>query len=111
MFRKAIVREPAKNFADGLTSVDFGPPDFERALRQHEAYCKAMESCGVEMIRLAPDEEHPDSTFVEDTAVLTARGAVITRPGAVSRMGEVRSIEPVCVNIFLSFSSYASPGP
>lgn len=95
MFRKAIVREPCSNFADGLTSVELGPPDFERALGQHEAYCKALESCGLEIIRLAPDEKFPDSTFVEDTAVLTARGAVITRPGAASRLGEIHAIEPV----------------
>ncbi len=110
MFRKAIVREPAKNFADGLTSVDLGPPDFERALRQHEAYCKALQSCGVEIIRLAPNEEHPDSTFVEDTAVLTARGAVITRPGAASRMGEVRSIEPVLRQHFSELQFIREPG-
>lgn len=92
---KAIVRGPGSNFAAGLTSVDLGQPDLNRTREQHDAYCMALESCGLELIRLAPDEEHPDSTFVEDTAVLTPRGAVITRPGAASRLGEITSIEPV----------------
>jgi dimethylargininase len=110
MFRKAIVREPGKNFAAGLTSVDLGPPDFERALQQHEAYCKALQSCGLEIIRLAPDEEFPDSTFVEDTAVLTSRGAVVTRPGAASRLGEIEAIEPVLRRYYAEVQYIREPG-
>ena len=80
MFSKAIVRAPSRNFASGLTSVDLGAPEFERVLQQHDAYCEVLESCGLEIIRLNSDERYPDSTFVEDTAVLTQRGAIITRP-------------------------------
>ena len=110
MFTKAIVREPSANFADGLTSVDLGVPVFEQALEQHEAYCKALQSCGLELIRLAPDEEYPDSTFVEDTAVLTARGAVIARPGANSRLGEIDAIEPALRRHFRELHSIHEPG-
>jgi len=38
---------------------------------------------------------YPDAYFVEDTAVVTPRVAVITNPGAPSRRGEVDTIEPV----------------
>jgi dimethylargininase len=62
------------------------------AQRQHDAYCRALEECGLHVIRLPADAKYPDSTFVEDTAVLTARSAVITRPGAASRAGEVTEI-------------------
>ena len=110
MFTKAIIRAPGSNFAAGLTSVDLGAPDLRRALEQHDAYCKAIESCGVELIRLAPDEEYPDSTFVEDTAVLTARGAVVTRPGAASRVGETTSIEPVLRDYFSEVKFIREPG-
>ena len=110
MFSKAIVRIPCCNFAAGLTSVDLGAPDIDRAIEQHDAYCKALESCGVEIIRLAVDEEHPDSTFVEDTAVLTPRGAVVTRPGAKSRLGEVTSIEPVLRDYFNEVQFIREPG-
>ena len=110
MFSKAIVRAPGRNYASGLTSVDLGAPDLERALEQHAAYCEALESCGLEVIRLAPDERHPDSTFVEDTAVLTARGAVITRPGAASRLGEIDSIAPVLRDHFRELHSISDPG-
>lgn len=110
MFTKAIVRQPAENFADGIKRVDLGAPDFDRALEQHAAYCDALESCGLQVIRLEPDERYPDSTFVEDTAVLTPRGAIITRPGAHSRAGEIDAIEPTLRQHFPNFHSIIAPG-
>ena len=110
MFTKAIVRPPCTNFAAGLTTVDLGAPDFERALKQHEVYCQTLESCGLDVIRLPPDEQHPDSTFVEDTAILTARGAVITRPGAPPRLGEATQIAPLIRDNFSNVHLIEEPG-
>jgi dimethylargininase len=110
MFTKAIVRPPGANFANGLTTVELGAPDLERAREQHEAYCQTLAACGLRVIRLAPDEEHPDSTFVEDTAILTARGAVITRPGAPSRRGEANQIATVIRDYFSRVHSIEEPG-
>lgn len=110
MFTKAIVRPPCASFAAGLTSVDLGAPVFERALQQHEAYCRTLEACGLSVIRLEPDEHHPDSVFVEDTAVLTERGAVITRPGAASRLGETDEIERVLSQHFDRLHTIREPG-
>ena len=110
MFTRAIVKEPCASFASGLTTVDLGKPDLEVVLRQHRAYCEALESCGIELIRLPPDDQYPDSTFVEDTALLTDRGAVLTRPGDVSRRGEVESIAPVVRKYFRQIYSINEPG-
>jgi 5-methylcytosine-specific restriction endonuclease McrA len=52
----------------------------------------------------------PDSTFVEDTAILTARGAVLTRPGAASREGEVEAIRPAILNFFPAPLTIEAPG-
>src|ERR1044071_1868170 len=110
MFTKAIVRPPGANYATGLTTVDLGAPDLERAVEQHEAYCRALESCGLELLRLPADEQHPDSTFVEDTAILTARGAVIPRPGAASRLDELDSIIPILRRHFTDLRFIDAPG-
>jgi dimethylargininase len=110
MFTRAIVCPPAPNFAEGLTTVDLGAPDYERAMVQHEGYCQALEQCGLTLIRLEADPRHPDSTFVEDTAVLTQRGAILTRPGAPSRDGEVTSIKKVLTDFYPSLMSIISPG-
>jgi dimethylargininase len=79
---------------EGITSGLYpGRPDYELALRQHDAYIAALEKCGVGVTVLEADERFPDSCFVEDPAVLTERCAVITNPGAPSRKGETASIE------------------
>jgi dimethylargininase len=109
-FTRAIVKPPCTRFAAGLTSVNLGQPDLERACEQHRAYCQALEACGLEVVALAADEEHPDSTFVEDTAVLTARGAIITRSGAESRRAEIDAIEPVLRRYYKDIHSIREPG-
>lgn len=110
MFRRAIVRPPAGNFADGLTTVDLGVADAAKALEQYGLYCEALEGCGLELVRLPADPRHPDSTFVEDTAILTGRGAILTRPGAPSREGEVAGIEGALQPFFPAFDRIAAPG-
>lgn len=110
MLRKAIVRPPARNFASGLTSVDLGAPVYEFALAQHEAYCAALERCGLTLTRLPPDERFPDATFVEDTAVITKRGAIVTRPGAPTREGETEGIAEVLTQIYPSLLRIEAPG-
>ena len=91
-FRHAIVREPAANFGQGLTTVDLGAPDFERCRQQHGAYVAALRELGLDVEVLPADPGHPDAHFVEDVAVVTPEVAVITRPGAQSRRGEVDAI-------------------
>jgi dimethylargininase len=109
-FTTAIVRPPGANFAKGLTTSGIGKPDHKLALQQHRRYCRVLESCGVEIVRLDPDERFPDSTFVEDTALLTQRSAIVTRPGATSRRGECESISEVLQQYFSSVVTIKFPG-
>ena len=110
MFTRAIVRPPAGNFFEGLTTSGLGAPDSERALAQHQAYCAALEQCGLTLTRLEADPDYPDATFVEDTAVITEGCAVLTRPGAPSRAGEVASIRRMLADLFPTVSEIQSPG-
>lgn len=89
MFKNVIVRRPSKSMVNGITSSpELGKPDYELALKQHDAYIDALGACGVKVTVLEALEEYPDSCFVEDTAVLTPKCAIITNPGALSRRGE-----------------------
>ena len=89
MFKNVIVRRPAKSLVDGITSApELGKPDYELALKQHDAYIDALKACGVQVTVLEALEEYPDSCFVEDTAVLTKKCAIISNPGADTRRGE-----------------------
>lgn len=110
-FTKAIVRRPTYNFADGLTTVEMGLPGIDLALAQHSAYCAALARHGCALTVLPEDERYPDSTFVEDTAlILPGHGAMLTRPGAESRAGEVDSIGEALAVHFPSLPRIAAPG-
>ena len=104
------MRVPGRNFDSGLTTVSLGRPRFELVLEQHRAYCVALLGCGLELTELEADLRFPDSTFVEDTAILTARGAVLTRPGAASREGEVAAIRPAVERFYSEVLTIEAPG-
>jgi dimethylargininase len=72
-----------------LTHLDRTPIDYGRAVDEHERYEAALKEMGCRVERLPDAPDQPDSVFVEDTAVVLDNLAVITRPGAVSRRGEV----------------------
>jgi len=110
MFSRAIVRPPSENFADGLTSARLGVPIFESALVQHRAYCQALALCGLTLIELEPDPRYPDSTFVEDTAIVTENLGVITNPGAESRKGEVFSMAETLAQYYDQLDRIRPPG-
>lgn len=96
MFTNVIVKTPCRAVTEGITSApELGKPDYEKALRQHGCYIEALKQCGVEVTVLPPDEAFPDSCFVEDTAVLTEKCAVISNPGAPTRARETEAMVPV----------------
>jgi dimethylargininase len=109
-FTRAVVRPPAATFAAGLTSSGLGPPDLALALEQHDGYCRTLERLGLSLIRLPPDADFPDSTFVEDAAIVTTRGAILTSPGAASRAGEVAAIGAVLGEGFPELAQVTAPG-
>lgn len=109
-FSRAITRAPGANFAFGLTTAGLGAPDLDLALAQHAAYCDALRRCGLAVTELPADGEFPDDTFVEDTAVIAERVAVVTRPGAPSRLGEVRAIRECLLGLRADSGEIRAPG-
>ena len=100
-FTNVIVRKPGKSLCNGITSApELGQPIYERAVEEHDDYIAALKQCGVEVTELPALEEYPDSCFVEDPAVITRCGAIITNPGADSRNGEKDEIEPTIRQFF-----------
>ncbi|KAA3646789.1 MAG: N(G),N(G)-dimethylarginine dimethylaminohydrolase [Chloroflexi bacterium] len=109
MFTRAIVRKPGQSMTDGLRDTDIGIPDHQLALVQHAAYVEALKACGLDVLVLEADESYPDSTFVEDTALLTKACAIITNPGALSRKGEIHSIKQVLSDYYDNIEEVIEP--
>jgi dimethylargininase len=77
---------------------------------QHQRYCEALQHCGLALTKLEADPRYPDSTFVEDIAILNDRFAILTRPGADSRRGEVAIIKDTLAQFYSKVHAITSPG-
>ncbi|NHC40398.1 N(G),N(G)-dimethylarginine dimethylaminohydrolase [Bacillus sp. MM2020_1] len=110
MFKNTIVKTPGESYIHGLTTSNLGSPILEKALEQHNAYIDALKTCGVEVTVLPSHTDFPDSTFVEDTAVLTPKFAVISNPGAPSRNGEIIEMESTIKSHYENIYYIKSPG-
>lgn len=109
-FSHAIVRPPCPRIVEGLTTARLGAPDYRKALDQHAAYADALEQCGLRVMALPALPDFPDSTFVEDVALLTPACAIITRPGAASRRGETSSMATVLAGFYPAVAHIDAPG-
>ncbi len=74
-----------------LTHLSRQTIDVEAARAQHRQYERSLAELGCEVRRLPGLPDFPDAVFVEDTALVLEEAAVILRPGAESRRGEVAS--------------------
>lgn len=94
MTRRALIRRPSPRLAEGLlTHIERVPVDVDLALRQWDGYVAALNDEGWETLEVPPSVDCPDSVFVEDTVVMYADLAVITRPGADERKPETAGTE------------------
>ena len=86
----ALVRTPGPRLAEGIvTHVARVAVDVDAALDQHRAYVAALAAHGWTPSAVPPADDQPDAVFVEDTVVVVDDLAVVTRPGAAERRGEL----------------------
>jgi dimethylargininase len=83
-----------------LRAVERGAPTFDGVMREHAAYIRALEEAGVAVEVLSALPAHPDSIFVEDTALIFHDTAIVLRPGAPTRTGEAAEIARVLEHRF-----------
>lgn len=99
-FTHAIVRSPGRSSVHGLRDGGGGDPDFDALLGEYRAYVAALTEAGVVVELLPADEDYADSVFVEDVALVFGGAAILLKPGAPSRRGEVALIAPVLERYF-----------
>jgi N-dimethylarginine dimethylaminohydrolase len=61
-------------------------PDFDVAQRQHEAFCRELNSAGSEVVELSPGNELSlDAAYTHDASLATDFGLIVMRPGKPNR--------------------------
>jgi dimethylargininase len=92
--RHALVRPVADSY-DRCIRTNREKIDVALAKRQHDEYCRALQKLGLSLIWIRGDNALPDSCFVEDTAVVFDKKAVMCNMRARSRANEVDEVAKV----------------
>jgi dimethylargininase len=109
--QRALVRRPGPRLADGLvTHIERQPVDVPLALRQWDAYVRALEDNGWSTVEVPPADDCPDAVFVEDTMVVYRNVAVIAHPGADQRKPETIEAEKTIEALGYSINRITPPG-
>jgi dimethylargininase len=109
-FTRAITRLPARSIVDGLRAEDIGDPDYAQMLRDHADYVASLQQAGATVTELSALEAFPDSVFVEDVALCLPEVAILMRPGAESRAGEVEHMATVLRDLYEQVVAIEGPG-
>jgi dimethylargininase len=105
----AVTRKPSPLLESGeRTHIGRASIDFGRAIAQHDGYRAALAACGAKVARLDDADDFPDGVFIEDTGIVLDEVAVMTRPGAESRHGEVPGVE-VALREYRKIKRIAAP--
>jgi dimethylargininase len=84
--------------------------DVPRALAQHAAYVSLLREHELKVLHAPEAPEYPDAMFVEDVLTMVEGRAILTRPGAASRRGEVPSMERLVRELGLPAERIQAPG-
>jgi dimethylargininase len=106
----ALVRRPGPLLVDGIvTHQEPQPIDLALAMRQWEAYVAALRDAGWDVAEVEPADDCPDAVFIEDAVVVFGDVAVVTRPGADSRRGEIAGAEAAARAAGLTIERIVAP--
>jgi len=83
--------------------------NLKKAREQHRKYRETLAQLGLEVILLERDDGHPDSCFVEDTALIHGDRALICRLAPESRRGEEGPVERT-LRAMLKIKRVQAPG-
>ena len=92
-YASGVARAPSPAIANGITSQKV-VVNYDLACQQHLNYIATLKQLGIAIDVLPANADYPDSHFVEDTAIIYQRQAIMTQPGAQERRGEVSAIQP-----------------
>jgi len=108
---RLLVRRPSPRLAEGeLTHLQRVSADASLALTQWQDYVAAFRARGWDVQELPAIDEHPDGVFVEDVVIFFGDFALITRPGADSRRGEIETARTAIETLGITSAAIAAPG-
>ena len=111
MSRVALVRRPSPQLDAGIvTHLERRAVDLGRATEQWDAYVDALRGAGWSTVEVPAADDCPDGVFVEDTMVVHRSVAVIGRPAAPTRRGEIAGAAATVEELGYAVARIRAPG-
>src|SRR4051794_26799094 len=108
---RALVRSPSSHLSDGLvTHIEKSVIDQDLAERQWRDYVEALRDNGFEPVEVDEVDECADGVFIEDAVVVYGDLAVLSRPGAPERRGEIATARAAAESAGLRIAEITEPG-
>ena len=108
---RALVRPPSPRLADGLvTHIEKSVIDQALAEQQWGDYVQALRDNGFTPVPVDAVDDCPDGVFIEDAVVVYGDLAVLSRPGAPERRGEIDSARAAVAAAGLRVAEIVAPG-
>lgn len=109
-FTRALCRTPAPSAVNGIRAGGGPDPDLAILLGEHEAYVRTLRELGLAVDVLPALDDFPDALFTEDVALTFPEGAILLRPGAPTRAGEVAHIRDALAARHPQLLAMSGPG-
>ena len=87
-YTHALISRVPSTF-QSIKTIDGTSIDLERAREQQETLVRALRGLDIDVLELPPDEESPNSVFINDCAVILQGLALICNPGGGVRDKDV----------------------
>ena len=110
MYKNTVLKTTSETFVNSLSLSEIGTPLDNHSTEKHTKNEELLKKNGVE-INVIPERLHfPDSTFMEDIAVLTPAFVVMSNSDVPARMEEIFEMEPILNSFYDKIYYIQEPG-
>ena len=110
MYKNTVLKTTSETFVDGLSLSEIGIPIYNHSTEQHKIYEELRKKNDFEINVLPENYNFPDSSFVEDIAVLTPTFVVMSNSDVPARMEEIFEMEPILNSFYDKIYYIQEPG-
>ena len=110
MYKNTISKPTIETFINDLTLSEIGVPLSNHSTETYTGFEELFQNNGVKINGLPEGSYFPESSFVEDIAVLTPTFVVMSNSEVPARMEEIFAMEPMLNSIYDKIYYIQKPG-
>ena len=110
MYKDTVLKSTSETWVNSLSLTEIGTPHFNHSTEKHIINEELLKKNSVEINVIPEGLNIPDSSFMEDIAVLTPAFVVMSNSDVPARMEEIYAMEPILNSIYDKTYYIQEPG-